>query len=310
VAAARFGVSTCWRSRSIADGERLAEAVAALGAPGVEIDYRIGAAQLPRLLAALRNLAVTPLSIHAVCPAPEGKESAHVAEAWQLDDEDEDARGAAVRGVAATLRLAGSLGARAVVVHAGMVKMDRVIHELQKLYDEGALDAPEGRRRVNELKIARHARRGRGVDQLIRSLEELEPVAREAGAWIALENRYYLRETPSFEEMAAVFARMEGSMTRYWHDSGHARAQANLGITPFEAWLETFGRLAVGVHLHDVDGYTDHQAIPAGANGGVDFGWVAGRLPEDALRIVELSDRVTEPAARATVEWLRMKGIA
>lgn len=284
--------------------------MAALGAPGVEIDYRISAANLPSLLAALRRLGAAVLSVHAVCPAPEGKENTQVAEAWQLDGEDEEARRSAVRDVAATLRLAGSLGARAVVIHAGMVKMDRVIHELQKLYDLGALETPEGRRRVNELKIARHGRRGRGVSQLIRSLEELDPVAREAKVWIALENRYYLRETPTFEEMAVVFARMEGSMTRYWHDTGHARAQANLGITPFEAWLENFGRLAVGVHLHDVDGYTDHQAIPAGGKNGVDFGWVAGRLPEEALRIVELSDRVTDEAARLTIEWLRKEGIA
>lgn len=304
-----FGVSTCWRSRSISDGAQLARQVAGLGVDALEVDYRLTEKSLDELLAACQELTITPLSIHAVCPAPPSKKNRLVAEVWRLSDPDQAVRLKAVDDVAGTIRLAARTGARAVIVHAGEVPMEKVTIDLQKLYDRGAIDTGEGRRLIGELKIKRLERRGTTFDMLLKSLDELSFIAEACGVDVGLENRYYLREYPSFEEMAIIFFRLAGSRIKYWHDTGHAQAQSNLGITPAKVWLEEFGDLLIGVHLHDVDRYHDHLPPPSGGEGAVDFELLKRYLKPDTIRILEMRDEISFKSAKAGVEWLREKGI-
>lgn len=305
-----FGVSTCWRSRSISGGAELARAVAELGVNALEVDYRLTEKSLDELLQACGELRITPLSIHAVCPAPVYKKNRLVAEACQLSDPDETIRLKAVEDVVKTIKLAARTGARAVIVHAGDVPMEKAIYGLQKLYDRGVIDTGEGRRLVGELKIKRLESRGATFDMLLKSLDELSEIAQIHGVDVGLENRYYLREYPSFEEMAIIFCRLSGSRIKYWHDTGHAQAQNNLGITPSNVWLEEFGDLLIGIHLHDVDRYYDHLAPPSGGEGAVDFGLLKRYLKPDTIRILEMRDEISFDDAKAGVEWLREQGIA
>ncbi|VAX22679.1 hypothetical protein MNBD_NITROSPINAE04-1375 [hydrothermal vent metagenome] len=305
-----FGVSTCWRSRSIPGGAQLAREVAGLGVNALEIDYRLTKKTLDELLSACEELKITPLSIHAVCPAPACKKNKAVAEAWQLSDPDETVRLKAVDDVAGTIKLAEQIGARAVIVHAGDVPMDKATLDLQKLYDRGLIDTEEGRRLVGELKIKRLDSRGATFDMLLKSLDEISQIAEKHGVDVGLENRYYLREYPAFEEMAIIFSRLSGSRMKYWHDTGHAQAQNNLRITPANVWLEEFGDLLIGVHLHDVDRYYDHLPPPSGGEGAVDFGSLRPYLKPDTIRILEMRDEISVERAKRGVEWLREQGIA
>lgn len=305
-----FGVSTCWRSRSITDGGKLARAVAELGVNAFEIDYRLSAEALRGLLHACGELDITPLSIHAVCPAPPHKENKAVAEAHLLCDADEGERRKAVEDIAGTIRLAGEIGARAVIVHAGKVSMESVTCDLQRMFDEGNINTGDGRHFVNELKIKRLSERGSTFDQLLRSLDELNSVAESLNVDIGLENRYYLREYPGFEEMAIIFMRMSGSRIKYWHDTGHAQVQENLGITPHDAWLREFSAELIGVHIHDVDGYQDHDPPPAGGRGSVDFEMLKQYLKPDIIRILEMRGDISFARAQASVDWLKAEGLA
>jgi sugar phosphate isomerase/epimerase len=284
--------------------------VVELGANAIEIDYRLTNKSLDELLRACEELKTKTLSIHAVCPAPDYKKNRLVAEAYQLSDPDETNRLKAVGDVAQTIKFAARIGAGAVVIHAGDVPMEKVTYDLQKLYDRGAIDTAEGRWLVGELKIKRLKSRGATFDLLLKSLDELSSIADQHGVDVGLENRYYFREYPSFEEMAIIFFRLAGSRIKYWHDTGHAQVQDNLGITPSKVWLEEFGHLLIGVHLHDVDRYHDHLAPPSGGEGAVDFKLLKRYLKPDTIRILEMRDDVSFDAAKAGVDWLREQGIA
>lgn len=305
-----FGVSTCWRSRSIDDGGRLAREVAGLGVKAFEIDYRVTETTLKSLLKTCRELNIEPLSIHAVCPAPGDKENRQVAEAYKLCDGNEEARLRAVEDVVGAIRLAADIGARAVVVHAGEVPMEKVTYELHRRFDEGTIETGEGRKFVGELKTERLWQRGNTFDQLLKSLDELNKVAESLNVDVGLENRYYFREYPNFEEMAIIFLRMSGSRIKYWHDTGHAQVQENLGITPSDYWLKEFGDDLAGIHIHDVDGYMDHYPPPRGGRGSVNFKSLKRYLKPDTIAILELRGDITCEQAQKGVDWLKSEGIA
>jgi len=276
----------------------------------LEIDYRLTEKTLDELLTACGELKITPLSVHAVCPAPAYKKNRAVAEAWRLSDPDEAVRVKAVDDVASAIKLAARIGARAVVVHAGEVPMEKVTYDLQKLYDRGVIGQASARRLLGELKIKRLECRGTTFDMLLKSLDELSRIAENHDVDVGLENRYYFREYPNFEEMAIIFFRLSGSRIKYWHDAGHAQAQSNLGITPAHVWLEEFGDLLAGVHLHDVDRYRDHLPPPSGGEGAVDFGLLRRYLKPGVIRILEMRDEISVERAKKGVEWLKDQGIA
>jgi sugar phosphate isomerase/epimerase len=303
-----LGVSTCWRSRSLADGDRIIRDMAQIGAKAVELDYRLSPAMLDSALKAMDELGIKPLSMHAVCPALANKKSRDHAEAFMLCSPDEDERREAVRDVAVCLRTASELGIRAVPLHCGIILMERLTFALQRMYDDGTILSQEGRRAVSQFAARRMKERGVTFDQLLKSLEEINEEADRFDVFVGVENRYYMEELPDFEELCVIFDRMKGSRMRYWHDTGHAQVQENLGFTPHEAYLAEFSDLLIGVHLHDARGYSDHSAPPMNADDGVDFGMVKKYLKPDTIRIMELKDSVSAQDATAGLSWLCAKG--
>lgn len=302
------GVSTSWRSRSIPDGGQIIRAIAGIGASAVELDYRLSPPMLESALEAMDELKISPLSMHALCPAPPNKKSRDHAEAFMLCSVDENERLQGARDVVSCLRTAASLGIRAVPLHCGIILMERVTFTLQRMYDEGTLHTEEGRRRINEFKTRRINERGSTFTQLLKSLEEINEEAVKLGVLVGVENRYYMEELPDFDEFHVIFDRMKGGALRYWHDTGHAKAQENLGFTPSEAYLKEFSDLLIGVHIHDVSGYADHSPPPSGAADGVDFQVLKKYLKPDTIRVMELKDSVSAEKARAGLAWLSSNG--
>ncbi len=276
----------------------------------MEIDYRINETTLSQLLDASKPLGLSPLSIHAVCPAPAGKKNMNFAQAYELCDPDEERRKKAVDGVHGTIRLASEVGAKAVVIHSGSVRMGSSERKLQEMFNLGLLNTSAGQRLVNELKISRLRNRGGGFDRLFESFERLDAFAEKLDVYIGVENRYFLSEYPSFEELAIIFARMSGSRIKYWHDTGHAQAQEALGIVGHEVTLRELHGYLIGVHLHDVDGYTDHFPPGFPEKGMVDFDMVKKYIKPDTIKIMELRGEFTPSQARSGLRWLERKGIA
>jgi len=102
---------------------------------------------------------------------------------------------------------------------------------------------------------------------------------------LGLENRYHLFDIPTQDEMAALLSLSEPEQLGFVYDVGHAMAMDRLGFYPNEMWLKRFGGRILGAHLHDVIGISDHYGPGLGE---VDFRMVAGYLPKDAFRTIEV----------------------
>ncbi len=291
-----IAVSTSWLSFSVTDGEEMLFRIADLGADTIEIDYRMSVSTLRQLEIACAKRNVTPVSMHAVCPAPDDKSNHRSAERFSLADEDEEKRASAVRDVAETMRRASGMGIERIVVHAGWVPMPSGAAELRQAFDERKTGTVEGMELVNDLKIARLAARGTGFDQLLKSVDGLAEAALRTGVKVGVENRYHLNEYPNYEELAIILLTFPDAPVGFWLDVGHAQAQENLGVCPHLPYLTEFGDRIVGVHLHDVIGYRDHLP-PSNGKGSVDFTAIRGYLPADAPLVYELRAGVPDDEA-------------
>jgi sugar phosphate isomerase/epimerase len=128
----------------------------------------------------------------------------------------------------------------------------------------------------------RAARCQPNLEAVRRSLEEMAGYAERGEIKIGLENRLYYTEIPSHEEIGAFLALHPNLF--YWHDTGHAQAQANLGFAPHQGWLRAYGERMLGIHFHDIRGLRDH-GIPG--QGEIDFAGLAPYIPPEALRVCE-----------------------
>lgn len=196
---------------------------------------------------------------------------------------DEEKRKEAVSMVRRTVEWAAHLGASSVVLHLGRVNADwKVERKVREAFQQGKKGKPRYRISMERLKEARALVKEVHLEAVTRSLAEIAEYARPHGVKIGLENRCYYLEIPNYEEMATVFNL--DPLLYYWHDTGHAQALENLGFTPQEEWLRTYGARMLGVHLHDIVGLRDH-GIPG--QGEMEFGAIAPHIPSEALHVFE-----------------------
>ena len=241
-------------------------------------------------------------SIHAPCPNIRHISGQSAAELFASTDEAE--RTWAVSRVKATIDLALHLMARAVVLHAGRIDVSQTLERrLRDLYPEDK-NPSEYEQAKTQLAAARARKQPANFAAARRSLEEVVPYAQAAGIQLGLETRYHCCEIPNLEEMHTLLTDFPETVY-YWHDTGHAQNQENLGFTPHEEWLRAFGSRTLGVHFHDIRGLKDHL-IPG--MGEIDFGMVASYLPDQAIRTCEFDYPFSEEEMTTGVEFLRKMG--
>jgi sugar phosphate isomerase/epimerase len=241
-------------------------------------------------------------SVHAPCPNIRHVSGQSAAGLFASADETE--RTWAVSRIKATIDLAVYVGAKAVVLHAGRVDVSRTLEKrLRDLYS-GDKNPSEYEQAKAQLVAARARKHPANLAAAHRSLEEVVPYAQAAGIKLGLETRYYYCELPNLEEMHTLLADFPETVY-YWHDTGHAQHQENLGFTPHEEWLRAFGPRTLGVHFHDLRGLKDHL-IPG--MGEIDFGMVASYLPDGAITTCEFDYPFSREEVIAGVEFLRKMG--
>jgi len=121
---------------------------------------------------------------------------------------------------------------------------------------------------------------------------------------LGLENRPTY-EITNFAEMGEILSWYPDGAVGYWHDTGHAEAQAAIGMTPHADWLRAYRHRIIGIHLHDVLGLAVHKAP---GQGSVDWAGLASLVPVSAIRTVEVNKTVSEDALRAGIAHLRATG--
>lgn len=300
-----IAISTMWgaQGRYPDLGEMVDGARAAGGGP-VEINYMPTREQLEQLLAR-PDLVVT--SVHNYCPRPTDARGHRIPDPSILAADDAE-RGHAIALTKATMDLCRRVGGTAVVVHAGDLTVDPEAEQrLTMLYRDGMSDTDEFASRRAAIVARRAAIAGPALAWLLVSLAELVPYAEATGIRLGIESRPEYRNIPSIDDLGIILDRFPSPVLGYWHDTGHAEIQANLGYVPHEEWLRRYGHRLVAMHLHDCNGLRDHL-IPG--RGRVDWRMVVSYLRPDTLPVAELDHYFAVDDIRAGLDFLRAAGFA
>ena len=189
----KLALSTSWFRDPDMPGEEIAERAGSLGFDAIELGLSTTAFQAGGFK---RRLAEMPVcSVHAFCPVPVSAPQGYP-ELYALASPDADQRAIARFHVAENLRFAASLGAGAVVLHAGRVPLasfwrrDAGTAALSAILDSCSRDvsSPAYSKALAKALALRRSRGAKLMDCFKKEVELLVPVMRETGVSLALEN--------------------------------------------------------------------------------------------------------------------------
>jgi len=243
-------------------------------------------------------------SVHEPCPTDVPKEERKAA-GYVISSLDARARAVAVGFLRDAIDLAHRLGASAVVVHPGEVAVDRALEQrMRQLFEQGETGSAEYAELASKYAAERAAAAPAHLEEVRASLLSVADHAEACGVRLGLENRDHYYEIPLPDEMAELLALRPGTI-EYWHDVGHAAKLDHLGFHDQVEWLERFATRVIGIHLHDIDGLTDHIAPGLGS---VEWSGIADFIPRDAIRTFEVRGFTTPDQIRAAQELLHRAG--
>jgi len=284
------------------DVTHLIAALADLPVDGVELEYRIPAPVVPVLRSSLRRMGIRVTSVHNFFPLPlDHLKTGGGGDLFSLSDIRREEREEAVKRTLQTIDQAHDLEAGAVVLHCGSVAMPA---ETRLLYDrfqkEGCLS--EAQRQWLQEKVAERDRhKPAHLDALCFSLEKLVRAADGRHVRLGLENRYHYHELPGPDDFQFLLQKFDGAPLGYWHDTGHAHANEQLGLVAEGDLLKNLSDRLVGIHLHDADGLEDH--LPPG-RGRIDFKMLAPHLNSGVPIVLELRTGTPLDAVQAGLDYL------
>ncbi|MFH1202270.1 MAG: TIM barrel protein [Candidatus Omnitrophota bacterium] len=241
--------------------------------------------------------------MHNFCPVPEGLErSKALPDCYSLASLDEGIRKDAVNHTKKTIDTATSFKAKAVVLHCGRVEMPDKTIALIELFKKGLIHSEEYRNLKAQALEEREEKLEPFLNQALKSLAELLGYAKEKGIVLGIENRFYLREIPNFNEIGLFLKTFPNKNIAYWHDAGHAKVQENLGFNYHLEYLKAYYKRMIGMHLHGVEGTVDHLSP---LDGEIDFTDLVGFTQKDTLKVIE-SHKTASPSQLAeAAKYLR-----
>lgn len=296
-----LALSTSWKSSQTNDGQALLQAFEHLPIAGIELEYRISEATFQQMRSLLRNSRLKVVSVHNFFPKPAAGEGAG-GDFYMLSSLDQDERQRAVRWTRKTIEHAAELGARAVVLHCGRVKMKRELKKLYAYYNSGQIGSKAAQDFISRKLAERKRLSPPHVECLLLSLESLSTYAAKNGVLLGLENRFYYDELPTLEDFGHIFSLLKGAPLGYWHDSGHARVNESLTILQPDSLLTCYADKLIGVHLHDAVELEDHLAPGTGE---IKFQDLLNYLRRDTLKVIELKPQVKEPEVVRAIHHIR-----
>jgi sugar phosphate isomerase/epimerase len=286
----------------------MVEAARKLGFSALELNVEIPESWMPQIEQSVAKGEIRISSLHDACPRidplPKGKS---VFSAYQITADNEEERQQAVHYLQRTIRYAGRLGARAVVMHAGRVPTEPTGWDVYRYVFKFGRNGRLRTQLQDALWADRCAKAPKSVDILKRSLGECLGLAAENNVTIGLENRYAPDEVPSTEEAIELLATFKGGPLAYWHDTGHAEIFTRLGwAKQHQDFLEPFKGSVLGMHLHDVCGLEDHRAP---GSGDLDFSLLKPYLTPSTIRVMEVHGKSNDKEVKQGIQHLRQAGI-
>lgn len=295
-----FAFSTCWNSERHIDGRAMVNEVRALGFEYVELGHSTRLSLLTGVQEAVAAGEIKISSLHNFCPTPIGV-TGPAPNYYLPSSRDEDERGYAVRHTLRTIDCAAALGAKAVVMHLGLVPMRHYTSRLLDLHVQGRADSRKYNRLIEKAITVREKRNRRPLEQVYRTLDEVLPRAKEMGIKIGMETRLGIEEIPNEQEAEQILTRYGTETIQYWHDVGHAAVKEILCLMSTRAVLTRFRGRTAGMHLQDFyPPAEDH--LPAGF-GAFDFGQLSPFVTDNMVLAWEIhphwrADEITEGLKR------------
>ena len=294
-------LSTMWAIHNFPRLGDFYQAARRLGFYSIELNHQVS----PDMLDGVKSNGLHFSSIHEPCPAGISADTLKKRD-WLISATDEECRLQGIWAVKRSIDLAKALGAGTVVIHAGNVHLDyRLEKQLGALLAAGAAATDEYQEIKARLVDCGQALLRPRLEATKKSLRALLDYAAPMGIRLGLENRYHLSDLPGIDELAELLDLAEPERLGFVFDTGHARAQENLGFARYEEWLTRYGTRLFGTHLHDVNGTVDHD-VPG--TGEIDFALVGAYLPPDAFRTLELRPSTSAVQIREGLKHLYLKG--
>ena len=281
-----FAISTVWNAWRHKTAQSMVTELKELGFNHLELSFGLPSQMVTDISRMVEEGRIAVGSLHNYCPAPllrDGQKLSH--SVLPLSNPDEKERRWAVRQTMRTIETAHSLGASAVVLHMGKVRIRPISPKLMMLAEKGELQSGRSERLRSKLRARRESKKEKYLEQSGKSIRDLAPRAEEFGIKLGIENRYYPEEIPDLNEIGQLIEWADSPAVGYWHDIGHAAVKENIGWEAQREYLRRYGKNLIGMHIHDVILTRDHKAP---LQGEFDFSRIAEYMREDVLKVMEV----------------------
>ncbi len=280
-----LALSTSWNAFRYENGKDVIREIRALGFSAVELSFDLTAPMVEEV-SILENVGQVEVnSVHNFCPIPDGIErKVALPDYYSLASLDNEERQLAIKFTKRSIDTAQRMKARALVLHLGRIEIQDKTKVLMRFFNNGKRDSKEFMALQELMKKERAEVIQPYFASAQKSLEELSLYARDRGIGLGIENRYYFREIPSFEEIGIILDCFGKNNVFYWHDVGHAQVWENLGFHSSIGFLEKYSDKLLGIHLHDVIDTDDHRAP---LKGNIDFSKMVPFLKRDTIKVME-----------------------
>ena len=297
-----FSLSTTCYGARLKSIEDQAFAAVAMGFRRIEIGLSDSPVAMNGFEESRRETGIAVRSLIAGCLDPR---SEHMSGS-KLGSLEEDGRERAMNSVRRHIRLAQKYGCPVVVIRGCEVEDKALQDEADRVQSRYLRDGPTDElcEQVRELS-GRVQRKGqRQVEHLCRSLHALLTEFPETK--LAIEPGQNLMDLLGFEAVGWTLEDLAKHGLTYWHDTGRIQLRERAGLQTQGQWLDSYSDRMIGAHLHDTAEGTPE--MPPGA-GEVDFKLVAGYLPREAERVLEVNPRHGRGEILAAVQFLVDLGV-
>jgi sugar phosphate isomerase/epimerase len=279
-------LSTSWNAGSYDDARKMLFEIKDLGFSTVELSFNLLNSMVEDIAEAVNDGDIRVSSVHNYCPIPLGMDRARgLPDCYAISSSDNEERALAVKFSKLSIDNALRLKAAAVVMHCGRVEMPDATRELIRVKAGGQARSAEFIRLRDQFRLERERISGKYLSNTLLSLEELAGYAAKKKIKLGIENRFYYREIPTFEETAQIFENLKDAGLCFWYDTGHGRIMEELGFVGERDFLRRYSALTGGLHLHTVRKCKDH--FPPSPEGDVDFRAVLSGLHGNVINVIE-----------------------
>lgn len=303
-----ISVSTAWNATINDTGDAIVAQILELGIKNMELGFSISEHMLEDIIKHKENKLINVSSVHNYCPVLPGyKPGGFTPDVFSLSSLDDKQRNTAVMLTKRSIDTTKRIGAKNLIVHAGRVEMEQRTKELIWLYTSGKRNTEQYAELLLEIKQERDQKKQPYLDAIIKSLDAVLSYAADLNINICIENRFYFREIPNFDEFDLLFKRFDKAVNFfYWYDLGHAQVGENLGFGQNLDFLKAYSDKMAGMHLHDVRGGHDHQVPGLGE---FDFSVLKPFIKNDTIKVLEVHQPATVEQLKTGIAYLKKVGI-